>query len=117
MATNPTTKTQTLYQTPGGVFTVVAKQDVGTMKAGQTGHFEFTQMRFGFKIMVTGTFWDWLEYTDPLTNEPVKLQENVLGFYKPMTYTECLAAFDFPTLFDEQDFTKLFENYKPAPLP
>lgn len=116
MANKHTTIKPTTYPTPTGVFQVVACSNVGAMKSGQTGRFEFQQMRFSTKIMVTGTFWDWLEYEEPFTKQIERMKQNEAGFYKPMTLEECLETFEFELLAD-MDFEKLFKDFKPVAIP
>lgn len=99
----------TTFPTPKGVFTVVAKHDIGSMKAGQTGIFEFAQMRFSNKIMVYGNFGDMVKtHPEKATYE----MRNTLYFYKSLTLKECLEAFKFP-LFEDVDFEKFFKDFKP----
>lgn len=102
----------TTHATPGLQIKVTAKVNIANMKAGQVGRFTFIQMRFSHKIMIMGNFGD-VVYTHP---EKVNYElRNQLGFYKPLTYQECLDAFDF-SLNDAIEFERLFKDFKPQIL-
>ncbi len=94
----------TLLPTPNGNFTVWAKVQVGSMKPEQVGILTFERMRFGDKIMVYGN------YGDPKNeeiSEDGKIEIiNQLGFYKPLTYEQCLECFNFGKAIDR--FEQLF---------
>lgn len=99
----------TTYPTPKGVFTVIAVKNISSMKAEQTGIFEFQQMRFSHNIMVMGSFGDMVQ-THPEKHNFEMLHK--LYFYKAMTYKECVEAFKFE-LFSDSDFERLFKDFKP----
>ena len=105
-------KDRTTHPTPGIQIKVTSKQNIANMKAGQVGYFTFIQMRFSQKIMIMGKF------GDLVCTHPEKLNyelRNQLGFYKPLTYQECLDAFDF-SLNDAIEFERLFKDFKPQIL-